>query len=116
MIKFYHVLKKSAIKKRALICYNERMYVHPCASQSTKGWTKGGRCRFLFLFSFLPGVALVLDLFLLVIFYFFLSFFVLARTFSFEFRLAQFLAPKISNSQSPTKLGQNETENICRMI
>ena len=74
---------------------------HPCASQSTKGRTRGEGAGFCFcpfssFFFFFPGVAFVLDCFLVILCDFiitFLSLFVIARTFfnSLELRLARFL-------------------------
>ena len=63
MIKFYHVLKKSAIIKRALICYNERMYKwNICARvkalKDVPGEEVTGFCALVLFF---PGVVLVLD-------------------------------------------------------
>ena len=62
---FFHMIKKSAIIKRTLIGYDEGCIMeHPCASQSTKGRTRGDKVQFflvfvLFCFVSFPGIAFV---------------------------------------------------------
>ena len=95
--------------KHALICYNERdvlWNVH--ARVKALRDEPGGKVQvFALFFFFFTGVALVLVILLFyVLFTCYFDYLFLHELFSLEFRLAQFLSPKIHNGQSPTKLGK----------
>ena len=85
---FFHVIKKSAIIKRALIGYDERMY-YGTSMRELKGRTRGGEVQFFFLF-FCFSWGNIFKLFC-VIFYHFLLFLSFHELFSLKFRLARFL-------------------------